>query len=272
MRSMVGVSLAGTMGLELARNLLSARRSNIWYNLRDRCIPSRIGAATTMEAADILARAKSGEETPQGWVVFPISRAKVATGIVGWFLGIIIGFGLFAFVASDVIPYNYERGVLAALFTTLFLGIFLFIGLGSIWCLIVDARRLRTANNHIIVITPDEFVKQEGSKIVHVPLMYVRYVTVRGRSRSSDRTPSKENVMNEIPSAGDNVSGFLFGRGIVPSGFRTWRKRMRTPTSLAFLDTRDDSEVIVLTDDAYGDPYLIAAFIKQYSRSVQQAV
>jgi hypothetical protein len=225
-----------------------------------------------MEAADILARAKSGEEIPQGWVVFPILRTKLATGIFGWFLGIIIGFGLFAFMASDVIPYNYQRGFLAAAFTTLFLGIFLFIALGSIWCLIVDVRRLRAADTHIIVITPDEFVKQAGTKIIHVPLMYVRYVTIRGRSRSSDRIPSKESVMNEIPNAGDNISGFLFGRGIVPSGFRTWRKRMRTPTSLAFLDTRDDSEVIVLTDDAYGDPYLIAAYLKQYSRSVQHAI
>lgn len=225
-----------------------------------------------MEATDILAQARAGEDTPQGWVVFPLLRNKVALGIVGWFLGIIIGLGLFAFMASNVIPYNYERGAVAAVFTTLFLGIFLFIGFGSLWSLIVDARRLHAAHTHIIVITPDEFVQQQGKKIIHVPLMYVRFVTVRGRSPSSDRLATNESAMSELPSAGDNVSGFLLGRGIVPSGFRTWRKRIRTPTSLAFLDTRTDSQVIVATDDAYGDPFLIAAFIKQYSRQVQQMV
>jgi hypothetical protein len=44
---------------------------------------------------------------------------------------------------------------------------------------------------------------------------------------------------------------------------------MRTPTSLAFIDSRDDSEVTVVTDEAYGDPFMIAALLKQYSRVAQ---
>jgi hypothetical protein len=45
---------------------------------------------------------------------------------------------------------------------------------------------------------------------------------------------------------------------------------MRTPTTLAFLDARNDVEVIVATDRSYGDPFEIAAVLKQYAARVQQ--
>src|SRR5690348_8882670 len=132
-----------------------------------------------MEAAEILDRARSSEEAPPGWLVLPLLKRKVQVGILGWALGIIIGFGMFAFIASVTIPYNYQQGVLSGCFTTILLGIGLFIGAGSIWAMVFDVRRLRDADRHIIVITPEDFVKQEGNKIVHVPLVYVRHVTAR---------------------------------------------------------------------------------------------
>ena len=225
-----------------------------------------------MEADAILTQAKSSEEPPHGWIIFPLSRGKVVTGIMGWIFGILMGLGLFAIISYVVIPYNYERGPVAAIFTTFFLGVFLFIGLGSIWSLIMDVRRLLEAATHIIVLTPQDFVKQEGPKIIHVPLMYVRHVTVRGKSRSAERTPSRDQGYREIPTATDNLGGLLFGRNIIPSNLSRRRKRRRTSTSLAFIDTRTDSEITVLTDEAYGDPYMIAAFLKQYARSGQQTV
>jgi hypothetical protein len=76
--------------------------------------------------------------------------------------------------------------------------------------------------------------------------------------------------MGEVPGAGENVAGFIFGRAFFPQGFRQRRKRMRTPTTLAFLDTRQDAEVIVATDSSYGDPFEIAAYLKQYAARVQQ--
>jgi len=118
------------------------------------------------------------------------------------------------------------------------------------------------------VITPDDFVKQEGDKIVHVPLMYVRYVTARG-ARPPERSAPR-NTMQDVPSAGENVAGFIFGRAFFPSGQKMRRKRMRTPTTLAFLDSRTDSEVVVATDTSYGDTFEIAAFLKQYAARLQQ--
>jgi len=45
------------------------------------------------------------------------------------------------------------------------------------------------------------------------------------------------------------------------------RKRSRTPNTLAFVDSRNDSEVIVTTDQAYGDPFYIAAHLKKYAEA-----
>jgi hypothetical protein len=213
-------------------------------------------------------QARMDSDAPRDWIVLPLLRSKVVWGIVGWFFGILLGLGLFALLASIVIPYNYQRGVVAALFSTILLGIPLFIGLGSAWSLLVDVRRLRQADKHLIVITPEAFVKQEGDKIIHVPLMYVRHITARG-APPPDRTLENADADKEISGVGENVMGFFMGRGFTPSGARWRRKRMRTPTSLAFIDSRTDSEVIVTSDGSYGDPFLIAAYLKQYAATVQ---
>lgn len=222
-----------------------------------------------MEAEEILAQAKADSDHPDSWIVLPLLRNKVITGILGWAFGVLIGFGLFLLIAPAVIPSNYEHGLLAALFTTILLGLLAFIGIGSLITLVGDLVRLRDAHNHIIVITPNDFVKQEGQKIVHVPLINVRYVTARG-TPPPDRSKENNRGMDDIPGRGENIAGFLFGRGLMPSGQRWRKKRRRTPTSLAFLDTRTDAEVTITTDAAYGDPFLIAAYLKEYANSAQQ--
>ncbi len=224
-----------------------------------------------MESAEILEQARVSNEVPQGWIVLPLLRNKVAIAIAGWIIGAIIGLGLFVLMASVMIPNNFKTGPVAAIFSAILLGVVLFIGIGSIWAAIADIVRLRNADKHLIVITPEDFVKQEGKKIIHVPLRYVRYVTARG-APPPDRSVSKEGAISEVPRSGDNFVGFLFGRGFIPSVSRQRRKRMRTPTTLAFLDTRTNTEVIVATDASFGDPFTIAALLKQYANNVQQIV
>jgi hypothetical protein len=225
-----------------------------------------------MEADDILTRAKASDEPPHGWVILPLLRRQVMTGIGGWILGTIIGIGLFIPVALTVIPVNYQHGVAAAIFTSILLALLLFIGLGSLWTIYVDTRRLMDADRYLIIITPDDFVKQEGDKVIHVPLMHVRHVTARGVP-PPDRTPTRESSIRQVPSVGENLSGFIFGRRLAraasSSGSRSRTRRMRTPTTLAFLDNRTETEVIVATDKAYGDPFAIAALLKQYAASAQ---
>ncbi len=225
-----------------------------------------------MEADDILMQAKSSDGPPYGWILLPLSRRQVMTGIGGWVFGILMGLGLFTAVAFTVIPGNYQIGTAAAVITSILLAALLFIGLGSIWAAYVDTRRLMDSDRHLIVITPDDFVKQEGDKVIHVPLMNVRYVTARGVP-PPDRTPSRINPIRQMSGPGENMSSMIFGRNIMPTGNSTGPRfrlrRMRTPTTLAFLDTRTDTEVIVATDKAFGDPFTIAALLKQYAASAQ---
>jgi hypothetical protein len=220
-----------------------------------------------MESSEILMQIKTGPETPENWIVFPLVRNSVLVSIAGWVLGIGVGLGLFIIMALSVIPHNYQYGILPAVFTTLLLGLFLFVGLGSIWALVADVLRLLQADKHLIIITPEAFVKQEGEKIIHVPLMYVRHVTARG-APPPDRSPrSSENTLT--PSLGENVMSLFAGRGMTSSGMRWRRRRMRTPTTLAFVDSRTDNEVVVVNDKSHGDPFMIAALLKQYAASVQ---
>ncbi|HAG99093.1 MAG TPA: hypothetical protein DCL75_09610 [Ktedonobacter sp.] len=220
-----------------------------------------------MESSEILAMARTEAEAPPGWVVLPLSRANVLASIAGWFFGIVLGFGLLAIMASAVIPHNYQYGLFPALFTTLFLGLFFFIGLGSLWALIVDTMRLVQADKHLIVITPNEFVKQEGEKVIHVPLTHVRHVTARGAKPPDRSTRSIENRPDL--NAGENVLSLFAGRSLTSSGMRWRMKRMRTPTTLAFVDSRSENEVLVVDDKSHGDPFMIAALLKQYAASAQ---
>ncbi|GAC1342729.1 MAG: hypothetical protein NVS4B9_31880 [Ktedonobacteraceae bacterium] len=222
----------------------------------------------SMESTEILEKARINSETPYGWIVFPLLRNNVLFGIAGWLLGMLLGLGLFAALASIVIPYNYQHGVGPAIFSTILLGFLLFVGLGSAWALVQDGRRLLQAEKHLLVITPDAFVKQEGEKIIYVPLMYIRHVTARG-ARPPDRDAVNGHSDTAIPGPGENIMGFLAGRGFTTSGVRWRRRRMRTPTTLAFVDTRTDDEVTVATDGAYGDPFMIAALLKQYVSNAQ---
>ena len=220
-----------------------------------------------MDTEEILEQARASTTPPHGWVVLPLSRTKVMLGIAGWILGILLGLGLFVLVARTVIPSNFQHGPGPAIFTIVLFAILLFVGLGSIWQLIQDVRRLLNAEKHMIVITPQDFVKQEASKIITVPLMYVRYVTARG-TPPPDRTVPKESTMTQIPGMGERLGGFFMGHAATREGARTHRRRRRTPTSLAFVDARTEDEVVVVNDGSYGDPFMIAALLKQYAASV----
>jgi hypothetical protein len=224
-----------------------------------------------MEATEILEKARAGGELPNGWIVLPLLRNKVKLGILGWFCGVIIGFGFFAVMVPLMIPHNFLYGPIAALISILLLGMVLFVGIGSIWQIIIDTRRLLEANKHIIILTPDEFVMQDGDEIRHVPLMYVRHITARGIA-PPDRTPPKGAVVSNMPHVGENLSGFLFGRGFIPTVSR-WRSRRRakhTPSTLGFIDSRTDSEVIIRDYNLYGDPSTIATLMKEYATSVRR--
>ena len=222
-----------------------------------------------MESVQILAQVNE-TDTPDSWIVLPLSRQKVILGLFGWVFGVIAGGGLFALIAPIMIPHNYQIGTFAAIVSTLILAMLLYVCLGSLWALIGDIRRLSRATQHLIVITPTDFVKQEGNKIIHVPLEHVRYVTARGKA-PVDRSAESARQDTRVSGVSEGISSFFVGRRVAESGRRgSGRKRMRTPTSLAFIDERTDKEVTVVTDAAFGDPFIIAAHLKEYARARTQ--
>jgi len=221
-----------------------------------------------MDSTEILEKARPIDEAPHDWIVLPLLRDKVTVAIAGWIAGAIVGLGLFAFLASIMIPNNYQIGPFAAFVSTILLGIMLFAGLGSIWQLVVDVRRLLQSEKHLIIITPDDFVKQEGKKIIHVPLMYVGYVTARG-SASRSSSSSSERSSTQDSQSDESNPGFQLLRGLIP-GTRQRRRRKRSPTALAFIDSRTNAEVVVASDASYGDPFTIADLLKEYATNVQR--
>ena len=216
-----------------------------------------------MQAEEILMQVKTGTGK-QGWVVFPLLRDKLMWAIAGWVFGIFIGLFLLAVLVPIVVPYNYERGIFSIIFTSVLLGVLVAVVVGSAALLVVDIRRLLHANEHMIVITYEDFVKQEGDKIIQVPLSHVRHVTPRGRSPLEQSALKMED--EETRSTRGNIFGSLLGRK--GSSTRTRRRRMRAPTSLAFLDARNNTEVIVVSDEYFGDPFAIANVLKDYAASL----
>lgn len=222
-----------------------------------------------MDAEEILAQVRDEQQIPAGWTVFPLLRRKVIGSIVGWVLGILAGGLLLALVVPIVIPGNYEHGVFSIVVTSILLGVLLFIFIGSICMLIADILRLRNASQHVIVLTDEFYVKQEGAKKTQIPLYAIKHVTARGRA-PIDRTPPSQQAKREdgvIPNASENMMGLFFGRNVTPAGQRDRRKRARTPSSLAFVDERTNTEVIVVNDDAFGDPYAIGGALKLHVAS-----
>ncbi|GHO43671.1 hypothetical protein [Ktedonospora formicarum] len=223
-----------------------------------------------MQAEEILAQARS-ENIPGNWTVYPILRKKLQWGILGWIFGVILGFGLFTLIFPIVVPYNFEHGPVLIIFTLVLLGIFLFIGLGSLWTLVTDIRRLSESERHILVFTPESFVKQEGSAIIQVPMENIEYVTSRGvRSASRTISESERVSVHSVPSMGENIASFFIGRGATSSGRQWLSKRSRTPTSLAFLNSETGKQVTVLRDEAYGNPSEIGEVLKEYAAQQRQ--
>ncbi|GAC1373311.1 MAG: hypothetical protein PVS3B1_37670 [Ktedonobacteraceae bacterium] len=221
-----------------------------------------------MQAEEILAQVKAGTGK-NGWAVFPLLRDKILWAMAGWAFGILLGALLLFVITPVVVPYNYQRGLLPIIFTTALLGVLIAVVVGSAALLIVDIRRLLHANDHMIVITYEDFVKQEGDKIIQVPLTHVRHVTPRGRSPLEQSAMAKEEEQGRGGRGVDgNIFSSLSGRGRLSTDARLRRRRMRAPISLAFLDARDDTEVIVVSDEYFGDPFAIAAVLKQYAASV----
>jgi hypothetical protein len=203
----------------------------------------------SMNAEGILATARSGH-APGTWTVWSLRRNFMRNSILRWSLLMLIGFAFFIPALIAVAPtYLSQRGF-SFVITGLIIIALAALAFGSLSIVVYDCWRLAHANDYWLVITPDDYVKAEPrGKVTHVPIENIEYVTLKGVKRPI------ETVETPFVDAGPAA----FGRGMVfglPIGRivdRASRRRMATPTSLAFLDNRTNREVVVATDNAFDD-------------------
>jgi hypothetical protein len=213
-----------------------------------------------MEAHEVLATARSGS-APTTWTILPLRKDRVTWSAVRWALLAVVGLIFLIPVYLTTVPDNFEHGATGAIMTALLLLVLAFIAFGSAGVSIADVQRLRHADDYLLVLTPDDYVKAEpGGKVTHVPMEHVAYVTMRGVDTSQPvRDPYGDAYDRGLP--GQRITSTL---GIRLTGV-SLRRKPKGPPSLAFLDTRTDTEVVVARDDSMGDLPSLEHLLNSYS-------
>lgn len=192
-----------------------------------------------MDAQEVLGMARSGA-APSSWSVLPLQRDWVLRSVLRWAGVAVLAFLIFVPVLLTTVPDNYTKGTGSALITSLLLLLLASAAFGSAGVALYDLWRLRRAADFLIVITPDDFVQAAPRKVVHVPMEHIESVTLRGV-----RMPVRESS-EDLRALSQESPLTRFTRPPRPH-------QAKQSPSLAFLDTRTDSEVLVARDEAHGD-------------------
>ena len=191
-----------------------------------------------MEADAILQRARSGD-VPSNWTVWPLRRNVVRRSALGWSFAGVFGLIVFAVAASQMIPGNFTHGGGAIAISGLVLILLAIMGIGRAGLAVYDFWRIAHADQYLLVVTPDDYLKVEPNKITHVPMENVAYVTLRGvkiqRPQGQYREPGGPQALTSMTR--------MVGIG---------RQPKQAPT-LGFIDTRTDKEVVVCTDNSFDE-------------------
>ncbi|HEY7348740.1 MAG TPA: hypothetical protein VH599_10530 [Ktedonobacterales bacterium] len=213
-----------------------------------------------MEAAEILSTARS-DSAPSNWIILPLRRNQVRFTILGWALGAIMGLGLFIALFLATWPENFEHGAGGIIITGLFLAALGVTGVGSLWLLAKDTRRLLQADQCMIVITPEVYCKQEKNKIDLVPLEEVGFLTTKGSSAPATHASW---AIYTTPEAVDRSGDQKITAGTTAGRMLGMRRKPRGPTSVAFVDLRSDKKIQVTNDHSYGHPYEVGGTLSAY--------
>jgi hypothetical protein len=215
-----------------------------------------------MDAQQIMSTVRSGQ-VPVGWNIWPLNVERVRKGLLSWFGIALLGFVLFIPAALATIPANFEHGAGGAFVTLLLLAVLATLAFGGLSIVLYDIWRLRHADEFYIVMTPDDFVETAPRRTVHVPMEYVKYVTLRGA-----RASQQEAVQDVASVRGRAGSGSVGTISITPY----MRPRQpRTSPSLAFVDARDDSVVKVASDDSFENLFVLEQVLSDLSSRKQRS-
>lgn len=206
-----------------------------------------------MEPKDILATARQPGDLPEHWTVVPLNQAIVRQSALLWTGGALVGFALLVglyLAIRDIFSFTSFQFVLMVI-----LG---FIGVGSAYVAYSKFRKLFDADRYLIVLTPELFVEQQGAKITAVPLREISNLTLRGVF-GGDLTFAQRDERD--PRAAALGVGQLFGG-------RQMHRPRRTPDSLAFVDLRTDTPVVVAEDNSFAELPILEELIRDYIASV----
>jgi hypothetical protein len=180
----------------------------------------------------------------------------VIRALAGWAVTGVIGLLLFIPALFVTIPGNFQHGTGLFVFTVILLLILGTVGIGGLVLCISDALRLVRAGEYLLVMTPDDFVKQMPRRTIYVPMASVAYVTLKGvrppPNPDTERAVSQTLLMMRRYGSVMGIPG-------------TYRREFNRPPSLAFLDRRTNREVIVATDDAFDQLPVLEEILSLYA-------
>ncbi|HKS69843.1 MAG TPA: hypothetical protein VJQ45_05465 [Ktedonobacterales bacterium] len=203
-----------------------------------------------MDAQMVLSTARSGT-MPDHWHAWPLRKDFVLRSALKWAVAGVLLLAIFALVVSSTVPYNFQHGGTgAAIFSVVLIALVGTAAFGGLGITIYDLWRIANAGHYLLVMTPEDYVKEEPRKITHVPMENVAYITLRG-------VKSPEMQAYEEAGGGRESRDVFQSRDLdrvtrAIGGANQRRLRAQTPT-LAFLDTRTDKEVIVATDASFDE-------------------
>jgi len=197
-----------------------------------------------MDAQAILETARSGN-VPDTWNVWPLRVERVRRSALGWGLCALAGFIILIPVVMSTIPYDFTHGTALAIFAIVILMLVGAVAFGSLGVAVYDLWRLIHAREYLLVITPEDYLRLgPRNKQTHVPIEDIAYVTMKGVKVNDPYAEARAASASNM-SAMKRISH-------VAGSFYSPREPKRAPT-LAFLDTRTNTEVVVATDDSFDD-------------------
>lgn len=203
-----------------------------------------------MDAQTVLSTARGGV-MPDHWHAWPLRKDFVLRSAIKWGIAAVLLLAIFALVVSATVPYDFQHGGTgAAIFSVVLIAVVGTAAFGSLGIMLYDLWRIANASRYLLVMTPEDYVKAEPRKVIHVPMDSVAYVTLRG-------VKSPEMRAYEEAGGGRGTHDIFQSRSLdrvtrTVGGANQRRLRAQSPT-LAFLDTRTDKEVIVATDASFDE-------------------
>jgi hypothetical protein len=209
------------------------------------------------EIQRLLAAARA-ESLPSGWFVWHLRRGRVMRSALVWLVIALFGFVLLVPVVLATIPSNFESGTPLAFLTIILLAVFVALAIGGSMLCIGDFTRYFRADEYLLVMTPEDFLKVTPFRTIHVPMTAVAYVTLKGVAPPPAPGPTGPPTTPFIWSA-------LFG------GANASRRAggLRGAPSLAFMDQRTKRHVVVATDDAFDDLLALNEILTLYAKGTQ---